>query len=198
MNNTRRSKKKVNIPSRFGAIWHVDIGFGPSKAIGGTRYCLFFVDHKTCYKHVFPLQNLTDNLVEAIRKFITKVGRTHIGEILTDFDEKLIGGDVRKLLDEEHIPISAAPPRCQSQNSLVESHWKNIVKMARNWLRASLLPANFWWFTIKRAVEITNNLLPSYHIDLKDPKTPFEYAYGKKPDPHNLIPLFSIADIKID
>ena len=110
MNNTKRPQTQVKLPSKFGDIWHVDIGFGPSKAIGGARYCLFFVDSKTCYKHVFPLQNLTDNLVTAMNKFITKVGRAHIGELLTDFDEKLIGGEVRKLLDDEHIPISAAPP----------------------------------------------------------------------------------------
>ena len=198
MHNLKRSQKKTSLPTKFGDIWHVDIGFGPSKAIGGAQYCLFFVDNKTRYKHVFPLLNLTDSLLHGMRKFITKVGRQHIGEILTDFDEKIIGGDVRKLLDEEQIPISAAPPRRQSQNGLVESHWKNIVTMARNWLRAALLPSTFWWFAIKRAVEVTNNLLPSYHMDKKNPKNPFEYVYNRKPDPRNLIPLFSVADIKID
>ena len=111
MHNLKRSQKKVSLPTKYIDIWHVDIGFGPSKAIGGARYCLFFVDNKTRYKHVFPLLNLTDSLVNGMQKFITKVGRQHIGEILTDFNEKIIGGEVRKLLEKEHIPISFAPPR---------------------------------------------------------------------------------------
>lgn len=198
LSNTRRSKKSVPLPSKYGDIWHIDIGFGPSKAIGGARYCLFFVDRKTQYKHVFPLKNLKDDLLLTMRKFITKVKRQNIGEFYTDFDEKIIGGDVRKLLDEEHINITAAPPRRQSENGLVESHWKQIVKMARNWLRSHLLPSNFWWYAIKRATEICNNILPTYHVDRKNPKTPYELVYNQKPDPRNLIPLFSIADIKIE
>ena len=74
MHNLKRSQKKTALPANFGDIWHVDIGFGPSKAIGGARYCLFFVDNKTRYKHVFPLLNLTDSLLSGMRKFITKVG----------------------------------------------------------------------------------------------------------------------------
>ena len=55
---------------------------------------------KTRYKHISPLQNLTDNLVNAMQKFIYQVVQANIGEPLTDFDEKLIGGEVKKLLDK--------------------------------------------------------------------------------------------------
>ena len=131
-----------------------------------------------------------------MRKFITKVSCHHIEQLYTDFDEKIIGEDVRKLLDEEHINITAVPPRCQSENGLVESHWKQIVKIAHNWLQSQLLSSNFWWFAIKRATKICNNILFTYHADKKHPKTSFELVYNKKSDPQNLIPLFSIANIK--
>ena len=119
---TINNKTPVQVPEKFGDIWHVDIGFGPSKVIGGARYCLFFVDRKKQYKHVFPLKNLKEDLLLAMRKFITKVGSHHIGRLYTNFNEKIIGGDVWKVLDKEHIPIAAAPPRHQSENSLVECH----------------------------------------------------------------------------
>ena len=70
--------------------------------------------------------------------------------------------------------------------------------MSRNWLTQQLLPSSFWWFAIKRAVEVSNTLLLTYHIDAKHPKTPFEYVYNRKTDPRNLITLFSIADIKVE
>ena len=196
--STKRSTSPVPIPPTFGAVWHVDIGFGPSKAIGGARYCLFFVDRATRFKYVFPLKDLTSDLSNAMRQFITAVGRPNIGELHTDFDEKIIGGPVRTLLNEHSIPILAAPPRRQSQNGLVERHWQTIVKMARNWLKAALLPSNFWWFAINRAVEVSNTILPTYHQPNSPPATPFELVYKKKPDPRNLIPLFSVAAVKVD
>ena len=46
MASTSRSTQSTTMPQNFGDCWHVDIGFGPGKAIGGARYCLFFVDKK--------------------------------------------------------------------------------------------------------------------------------------------------------
>ena len=124
INNKKGSKTSVQVPEKFGDVWHVNIGFRSSKAIGGAPNCLFFIDRKTQYKHVFPLKILKEDLLLAMHKFITKVGCHHIGRLYTDFDEKNNWGDVQKLLDEEHIPITAAPRRCQSENGLMKYHWK--------------------------------------------------------------------------
>ena len=197
MDANRRSKTIDSRKYKYGDVWHVDIGFGPSLAIGGAKYCMLFVDKSTRESHVFKLQNLTQVHL-AMQQFITKVGRSYVGELRTDFDHKIIGGKCRELLNRENIPIKAAPPRRQSQNGLVESRWKQIIKMTRNWITSALLPTTFWWFGVKRAVEVSNTAIPTFHHDKNNPTTPFELVHKRKPDLRNLIPMFSIADIKID
>jgi hypothetical protein len=64
--------------------------------------------------------------------------------------------------------------------------------MARSWLTSALLPSNFWFYAIKRAVE-TSNYLPVTLNGL--PTTPFELVHHEQPDLRALIPLFSIAYI---
>jgi hypothetical protein len=67
--------------------------------------------------------------------------------------------------------------------------------MARNWLKSQLLPSNFWFFAVKRAVEISN-ILP---VETKEGLiyTPYEHTYKKKVDFRNLFPMFSKAYVKI-
>ena len=82
--------------------------------------------------------------------------------IRTDFDMKLIGGNVKKGLLDKGIDIDAAPPRQQHKNGLFERSWQSVVKMARNWLSSSALPSQYWWFAVKRATEVAN-VLPTFH-----------------------------------
>ena len=64
----------------------------------------------------------------------------------------------------------------------------------RTWLISNLLPAKFWSFAIKYAVQAFN-----YMPFIKDNKwtTPFQCIYKMKPDYRNLISIFSIAYVKI-
>ena len=64
--------------------------------------------------------------------------------------------------------------------------------MARGWLNSALLPSQFWFYAIKRAVEVSNYLpIKSSGIIT----TPFELVHHVKPDIRTLIPMFSIAYI---
>ena len=73
--------------------------------------------------------------------------------IRTDFDKKLIAGKVSELLEEtDKIDLQAAPPKRQHQNGLVERSWKTVVNMTQNWLTSSLLPTEYWFVGVKRAV----------------------------------------------
>ena len=69
--------------------------------------------------------------------------------------------------------------------------------MTRNWITAALVPSSFWWFGVKRAVEVSNTVIPTFHRNKQHPITPFELVHHHKPDLRNLIPMFSIADIKV-
>ena len=190
------SQRKQKIPStpppQYSDIWHMDIGHGPNTAIGGIRYTLLLVDKATRFKFVFGLKNLTTSLLTAIKRFMLLCG-TPPKIIRTDFDNKLISGEVEKFLLEEKVRIEASPPYRQHQNGLVERHWQAILAMSRNWLRSSLLPTKYWYFAVKRAVEVSN-IMPTKHKKIVT--TPFELVYNKKPDYRMLFPMFSIAYIR--
>ena len=186
-----RNKTPSPLPERPGNLYHCDIGFGPTRAIGGAMYCLTLVDAKTRHTFIYPLKNLTNDLVSQFKQFITDVEGL-CNEIRTYFDQNIIGGKVKEYLLQEHIKISAAPPRQQHKNGLVERKYQTILKMTRNWLTSSLLPSNYWWFAMKRAVEVSN-LLPTFHTNNTTPISPHELFYQQRPDLRTLVPMFSIA-----
>ena len=130
-----------------------------------------------------------------MEQFLVDVG-TKPRLIKTDFDHRLIGGQTRKYLLHIGVRVEAAPPRRQHQNGLIERHWQKIVTMARNWMKQQLLPSTFWFFAVKRAVEVSN-MLP---VITKQGKvyTPHEHTYQRKVDFRNLFPMFSKAYVKTD
>ena len=192
MNNAKTNKKNSKPPPKYGQIWHMDIGFGPCRAIGGIRYTLLLIDKSTRFKFIFGLKNLNDSIHEAMEEFLQICGTTP-ELIRTDFDSKLIGGKVKQLLRKEKILLQAAPPKHQQQNGLVKRHWAFLVKQARQWLTASLLPSSYWWFAIKCACEI-NNILKAPHK--KENISPYQLVTGEKPDYRQLFPMFSVAYMK--
>jgi deoxyuridine 5'-triphosphate nucleotidohydrolase len=192
MKASRRNTTPSNLPQHYSDIWHLDIGFGPCTAIGGIKYTLLAVDKKTRYKLVYGLKNLKSSLLAAIKSFVVDTG-VKPKLLRTDFDKKLIGGDVASFLRDSNIPIEASPPYRQHQNGLVESHWQSIVTMSRNWLTSAMLPTKYWHLAIKRACEVSN-VLPTNHTNTIT--TPHELVYNKKVDYRVLFPMFSIAYIK--
>ncbi len=187
-----KNKVPLQPPPKFSDIWHMDIGFGPCTAIGGVRYTLLLVDKYSKYKFVYGLKNLNDSILNAMKKFITDVG-VKPKLIRTDFDYKLMGGDVASFLTDEKVRIESAPPKRQDENGLVERHWQTVVAMARNWLTSAQLPAKYWFFALKRACEVVN-LMPFKRDG--QVTTPFELIYKQKVDYRNLLPMFSIAYIR--
>ena len=129
----------------------MDIGFGPTAAIGDIRYCLMLIDKGTKLRRMYPLKNLTSSISRALQQFLRDIG-TKPKLIRTYFDKKLIGSQARAILDEAKIRIEGAPPKRQHQNGLVERAWQSVVIMARNWLKSALLPSKYWYFALKRAV----------------------------------------------
>ena len=48
-----RNRSKLPLPDNVGDVWHIDIGFGPSRAVGGVFYALMAVDRKSRYNLSF-------------------------------------------------------------------------------------------------------------------------------------------------
>ena len=72
-------------------------------------YSLLLVDKKSRYKLIYPLQNLTSDLLSQLQQFLIDVNGC-CKAIRTDFDHKLIGGKVKAFLLDKGIDIDAAPP----------------------------------------------------------------------------------------
>ena len=192
MKSSKRNTTPMDAPLHYSDIWHMDIGYGPCTSIGGIKYTLLLIDKRTKFKLVYGLTNLTTSLLAAMKQFKLECG-TPPKLIRTDFDNKLMSGAVKSFLTDKNIKIEAAPPYRQHQNGLVERHWQTIIAMARNWLTHAMLPTKYWFFAVRRAVEVAN-LFP---IAIDDKlTTPFEAVYNIKPDYRTLIPLFAIAHIK--
>ena len=187
-----RNTTPLKLPISYGDIWHMDIGFGPCASIGGIRYTLLLIDKRTKLKFVYGLKNLTSSLLNAMKQFINECGPAP-KVIRTDFDSKLMGGDIQHFLREQKVRIESSPPYRQHQNGLVERHWQSMVSMARNWLTQSMLPVKYWFFAIKRAAEVMN-MMPIKIDTLLT--TPHEAAYQTKPDYRTLIPIFCLAYIR--
>ena len=192
MRKVSSQKDPATPTDTFSEKWHMDIVYGPSTAIGGITHGLYCVERTTRTQMIFPLKNLKDSLLDGMRKFLRRCGRKP-QKLYTDFDPKLITGDVARYLEDKEVEIVAAPPDRQDQNGLSEGNWETCVNMCRNWLRAQLLPAKFWWFGIKRAVEI-QNILPIYINN--QITTPHELLHGSKVDYRCLFPMFSTAYIR--
>ena len=62
--------------------------------------------------------------------------------------------------------------------------------MARGWLKASLLPSEFWFYTVKQAVQATKYI----PVTLRDQiTTPFEVVHHVKPNIRDLFLMFIVA-----
>jgi hypothetical protein len=53
------------------------------------------------------------------------------------------------LATSHRIRVPASPPNRQSQNDLVESHWKIACKTARSFLAEAHLPKSFWFWALR-------------------------------------------------
>ena len=122
---TLRSKRRNTKPStkqlQYSDVWHIDIGFGPTSAIGGIRYCLMFVDKATRYRRMYPLKNLTTSITRAIKKFLVEVG-TKPKLIRTDFDKKLIGSESRKIFDDKKSELNVPHQKDNTKTDSLSEH----------------------------------------------------------------------------
>ena len=190
----KKNSKPISKPESFSSVWHYGIVYGNGRAIRGILYALFFVHCKTRQKIIIGLKDLEKQMLQcAIKKFIQKVG-FYLTELMADRDFKIIGSHINDIL-EPFTQVTGAPDGCQNQNRLSKSNWRYICNIARNYLVEHLLPPEFWFLAISYAVQVSSYI----PIKTKSKKitTPYFEAYKKHPDYRKLIPLFSLAYVKI-
>jgi len=195
LQKTAHNTTPVARPSSFGDVIHCDIVFGPEVAIGNVHYGLLFMDRFSWMNYMYPLQNLTTDIKKQIETFFAHIGFSP-RRLIMDFDLKLVRGKAREYLNSLLIHVNAAPAYHQDRNGLAERHWQTMVMMARNWLASAELPATFWFYAVKRAVEVSNYF--PFRLEDRTFTTPFELVHQKKPDLRVLFRLFGLAAVRCE
>ena len=168
---------------------HMDIVFGDCMALGGFRYALLLVDVATRYAWIYGMGTVSSaDIILALESFKAEAG-AYPKTFHADFDQKLIGGAALRHINQ-HSRIIAAPARRQSSNGLVEATWKTIVRMARAYITEKQVSREFWYFAIRHAVTMINQVPGRLGRRLT---TPFELGYGTKPDSSTWFELFSVG-----
>jgi hypothetical protein len=93
-------------------------------------------------------------------------------------------------MQEHKCKIWAAPARRQSSNGLVERTWQTIIRMARSYISEKQMGREYWFFAIKTAARMLNQVPGRVGRKLT---SPFELIFGIKPDAKTWFEPFSIG-----
>lgn len=114
-----KNTKRVPRPASFLDVVHMDIVFGPEVSLGNVHYGLLFTDRYSRMTYIYPLQNLTIDIVKQLEAFFAHLGTTS-KHLISNFDTKVIGGKAREYLNTLKIHVNVAPANRQDKNGLVE------------------------------------------------------------------------------
>jgi hypothetical protein len=148
------------------------------------------VDQATGFNWCFGLKLLhRDDIISPFLAFCAKAGNL-ARQFRCDCNEKLFGSHICLFLHLERSSINSNPAGRQSANSLVDSHWKIMVHMARAYLTEKQMPRTFWYYAIKHAACMMNMIPGCYN---NKPASPFMLVHGVRPDQRTWLPIFSLC-----
>jgi hypothetical protein len=137
------------------------------------------VDYKTRHNFIYGLRAVTgEDIHNALLAFFIEAGGIP-GTIQCNFDTTYLAGSAHQLILEQVIRLQAAPGSRQSQNGLVESHWKHIVCMDRDLLVDRGMPKSLWFFALRHAVQVCNYLPVMIEGNIT---TAFEQVHESQPN----------------
>jgi hypothetical protein len=195
INNPPRGKP-IKKRRKFLDKVHMDIVFGDCMALGGFRYALILVDVATRYTWLYGLTSLSStDIINALSSFQSAMDGRMPRKFHTDFDKKLMGGKALRWIHANKSKVIAAPARRQSSNGLVERTWQTIVRMARSYITEKQVGREYWYWAIKRASEMLNQVPGRMGRKLT---SPFELVYGVKPDARTWFELFSVGFFPVE
>jgi hypothetical protein len=155
--------------------------FGPIAyiSIGGSKYCLVFVDDYSRFTWVFFLQEKSQTQ-ETLKRFLRRAQNEfglRIKKITSDNGTEFKNSQIEGFLEKEGIKHEFSSPYIPQQNGVVERKNRTLLDMARTMLDEYKTPDQFWAEAINTASYSMNRLY--LHRILK--KTSYELLTGKKP-----------------
>ena len=116
----RKNKTPVPKPPNFLDVVHGDLAYGDCTSVGGVRYALLLVDRSTRFSLCYGLKSLIqEEILQGFVKFQLTFGSLP-RRLYTDFDHRLLSGQIEKFLNQHGTNILGAPASRQYQNGLVE------------------------------------------------------------------------------
>ena len=104
--------------------------------------------------------------------------------------QELIGGNAFWWILSNGSDIIAAPAGLQYLNGLSERIWRNLIKMARAFFTENQVGQEFWYFLVRYAEMIPNQVPGRLGLKIT---TPFELVHNSKADSKIWFELFSIG-----
>jgi len=182
--STRKPIEKVRGGERateFGGEVHSDLwGPAPVESKGGKRYYITFTDDKTRLTHLYLLRK-KDEAFDTYKQYEAWV-RTQLNvpiKILhSDRGGEYKGKEFTLHLKSKGTTSKFTVHDTPQQNGVAERRNRTIVERIRALLHASGLPRTMWGEAARHVVWLMNRTTTKAVIS----KTPFEAAFGKKPD----------------
>ena len=130
---SKRNTTPLTLPQSFGEVVHMDILYGSATAHGQVKYALYLIDCATRYKAIYPIQDLSTDILPSIKQYCNDI-RTIPQQFICDFQQ---------WLTDNHSRINSAPEGKQRQNGLAKATWRTILRMARGWIASPRLPPTY-------------------------------------------------------
>ena len=182
--STRKPVPKVRSGERattFGGEIHSDVwGPAPIESKGGRRYYITFTDDYTRLTHLYLLRT-KDEAAEMYKQYEAWV-KTQLGAQIkvlhSDRGGEYLGKEFILYLKSKGTNQKLTVHDTPQHNGVAERRNRTIVERIRALLHASGLPKSLWGEAARHIVWLMNRT-PTKAVE---GKTPFEAAFGKKPD----------------
>ena len=181
---TRKAAPKLRESERadvFGGEVHSDLwGKAPVESKGGKQYWVTFTDDKTRLTHLYLLRK-KDETEKAYKQYEAWV-ETHMGVkikvLSSDRGGEYQGEDFVAYLKSKGTHQKLNVHDTHHQTGVAERRNRTIAERIRALLHASGLPKNLWGEAARHVVWLLNRTTTK----AVEGMTPFEAAFGRKPD----------------
>ena len=165
---------------------HSDVcGPMPTESIGGCKYFVMFIDDFSRCCNVYFMKRKSE-VPEKFKEFeaaTTSGGTLKIGTLRSDNGGEYLSEDFKKYLESKDVHHELTVPYSPEQNGVAERMNRTLVESARTLIAHAGLPDCYWAEAISTTAYVRNRMPTNA---LKEPVTPYEKWYGRKPNVQHL------------
>ena len=189
---------RAPIPQSGGAravhildLVHTDVcGPFPVPSLGNSLYFVSFVDDRSRYAWVYPIQAKSD-VFETFKKWLAMVENSaskrlkvlqwskRLKTLQSDNGGEYLSNAMIRFLEERGIQHRLTTPHNPHQNGVAERMNRTLCELVRTMLHHKQLPKTFWAEALNVAAHVRNRVTTR---GLSSRTTPYEVLHGRKPN----------------